>query len=104
MEVVQIWRAHGDGGALGIGPVIAYCSTKDQASHAAYRQGWYDQNGHVSSISALKIDGKYWALAHSEPIDMDQEAKKSDDKLRMETMASLSPEQLRVLGLSLPRE
>lgn len=96
---IEVWKAHGDGGEHGIGPVIAYCSTESQAKQAAAKQGWCGGDGAVTHAPALKIDGKVWVLAQREPIDLDSEQAKRDEALRAKTLASLNAEQRRVLGL-----
>lgn len=68
---IEIWQVHGDGGnEYNTGPVIAYCSTKEQADQVAKGRGWYGGKGHVQSRAALRIDGKVWLLAERYPIDM----------------------------------
>lgn len=101
MEKITIWKAHGDAGSdRGVGPVIAYCSTEAQAQEAARGQGWYGGNGHVGKAHALRIDGEVWLLERETPIDLDSAQAKRDAELREKTLASLSPEQKRVLRLA----
>ena len=99
MEKIDVWKAHGDGGERGIGPVIAYCSTKAQAENAAKGRGWYGGNGHVTRCAALRIDGMVWLLDQPEPIDLDSLEAKRDAELKAQTLASLTAEQRRVLGI-----
>ena len=100
MELVDVWQAHGDSGSdQWRGPVIAYCSTEAQANLAAERRGWYGGHGGVSKARGLKIDGQVWLLAREEPIDLDSLSAKQDEELRERTLAGLSSEQRRVLGL-----
>lgn len=99
MEKIEIWQAHGDGGERGIGPVIAYCSTENAAQKAAKGRGWYGGDGFVSKSHALRIEGKVWLLASPEPIDLDSIGAKRDAELREKTLAGLTPDQRRVLGI-----
>lgn len=99
IEIITIWQAHGDGGEHGNGPVIAYCSTESQAIEAAKGKGYFGSNGHVDSAKGLRADGHVWLLAKEHPIDLDSEQANRDEELREQTLAGLSDEQKRVLGL-----
>jgi len=99
MERIDVWVAHGDGGERGIGPEIAYCSTKAHAESAAKGRAWYGGNGVVVKRCALKIDNKVWLLAERDPIDIDSAKARRDTDLRAKTIATLNAEQRRVLGI-----
>jgi hypothetical protein len=99
VEKITVWLAHGDGGERGIGPVIAYCSTQAQAEGAAKGIGWYGGNGYVEDAPALRIDGAVYLLRERDPIDMDAKQAQRDADLRAKTLAALTEEQKRVLGI-----
>jgi len=100
MEIIEVWQAHGDGGERGVGPVIAYCSTREKAEQAAKGKAWYGGDGFVQGRAALRIDGDVWVLAERNPIDLDSVQREQDKRLRDETIAGLSAEQRRVLGIA----
>lgn len=100
IERIDVWQVHGDGGnEREVGPVIAYCSTMAQAEQAAKGCGWYGGDGAVQNRAALRIEGQVWLLAERDPIDLDSVQAKRDAELREKTLASLSHEQRRVLGI-----
>lgn len=99
MEHITVWAAHGDGGERGTGPVLAYYSTQYQAENAAKGRGWYGSNGRVSKHHALRFGSEVWLLQRPDPIDLDAVLAKRDAELREETLASLTDEQIRVLGI-----
>jgi len=91
---------HGDGGdERNIGPVIGYCSTEQRARELARKRGWYGSDGYVMTVNAVCIEGKTYVLAQPGPIEVDRRCAELDAKLREETVASLTQEQLRVLGV-----
>ncbi|MEN9489565.1 MAG: hypothetical protein RJA63_14 [Pseudomonadota bacterium] len=100
VERITVWQAHGDGGDRCRGPVIAYCGSRAQAAHAAKGRGWYGGNGEVTSRPALRIAGKVWLLHAPDPIEVDALDADRDADLRARTIAALSAEQRRVLGLT----
>lgn len=65
----------------------------------AHGRGWYGGKGDVAKSKAVSILGKVYLLQDPSPIDLDGEQKARDDLLRQETIASLSDDQLRVLGI-----
>lgn len=99
MEKITVWTAHGDGGEYGVGPVIAHFSTQQAAINAAKGKGWYGGNGVVLDCQALRVDGDVWLLAQANPIDLDAVKANQDAKLLADTLAALSDEQKRVLGI-----
>ena len=100
VHFLEIYSAHGDGGERGIGPVIGYCSTKSRADAIAKGKAWYGGNGFVGRETAVKIDGAVYVLASSKPVDLDSEKAAQDAAIKEAAIAKLSPEELRVLGLS----
>lgn len=100
MDVIEVWAAHGDGGdERSTGPVIGYCRTEAQAREFAKGKGWYGGNGVVLKKPAIFVEGEYWLLEERNPIDLDNEQARRDKQLRDETIAGLSKEQRRVLGI-----
>lgn len=74
-------------------------SCKVSAEEAAVGIGWYGEKGEVLQVSLMKVGDEHYQLASPEPIDLDLKKKISDADLREKTIASLAPEQRRVLGL-----
>jgi hypothetical protein len=101
VEKIRIWAARGDGGETGgsTAPIVGYCRTEAQAKDLAKGKGFYGSQGHVSQHDALEVNGEIWVLAASNPVDLDNAQARRDDDLRKRTLASLSDEQRRVLGL-----
>ncbi len=104
MLKTKVYAAHGDGGERGIGPVLGYYSTHEQAKAAAKGQAWYGGDGFVQERPALLIDGQTWLLAEPAPIDLDGLRKIRDAQLLAETLAGLTDEQRRVLGYPASKE
>lgn len=95
-----IYKAHGDAGTdRGIGPVIGYFTSESQASLFARGKGWYGSDGGTSAAYAIQIDGKWYVLESRNPIDLDRNQAEADAILRAETLASLTADQKRVLGI-----
>lgn len=99
MNMFKAWQVHGDGGERGTGPIIGYASTKSRADEMAKGQGWYGGTGWVQETSVVEIEGKIYALASPVPIDLDGVQAGKDAILRKQTLANMSDDQLRVLGL-----
>lgn len=98
-KIVTVYRSHGDGGERSVGPVIGYHSSNHLADIAATGKGWWGGNGGTSECKAIEVDGKFYALAQSTPIDLDGKQSIADAALRSKTLATLNDEQRRVLGL-----
>lgn len=99
-KFIDLWQVHGDGGERGIGPIIGYFRLNHEAAEFAIRKGWYGSNGYVAGAKAVEIDGKVYILANSgRPVDVDLLQYKADEKLKADTLAGLTAEQIRVLGL-----
>jgi hypothetical protein len=101
-RIVEIYAVHGDGGERSLGPIIGYCESQSDADRHKKGTGWYGGDGHVSKACAIEVNGSLYVLAAVKPIvfmDKIEEQKRLDQELRAKTIASLSEEQLRVLGL-----
>ena len=99
VKIIKVYAYHGDGGERGTGPVMGYCSSKYDADIASAHTGFYGGKGWVSEVPAIKINHDVYILAHDYPVDLDGVRAKSDAELKAKTLASLSAEQKRVLGL-----
>jgi hypothetical protein len=102
VKFVKVYAAHGDGGERAQGPIIGYFSSAFKASNYARNAGFYGSDGGTSIVPAVNIDGKIYVLSQEGAIDLDGEQVQRDANLRAQTIASLSVEQLRVLGLLQP--
>ncbi len=101
-EIIPIWKAHGDGGERSRGPVVGYALTEAEANRLADGRGWWGGNGGTSEGHAIKIGKELFALESNEPIQLKKVAedlRAKDEELRKKTLASLTKEQKRVLGL-----
>jgi len=69
------------------------------AEAAAKGQGSWGGQGQISEVLAVEIDGQWYELVSDKPLDINDAQKKADAKLKEETLAALSADQKRVLGL-----
>lgn len=100
VNFLDLWQVHGDGGERSIGPIIGYFRKHHEAVDFARGKAWYGGNGAVQSAKAVEIDGKVYILdSGGAPVDVDMCQYKADEKLKEDTLASLSEDQLRVLGV-----
>jgi hypothetical protein len=99
IHLIKVYAYHGDGGDRGTGPILGYCSTKYQADLESTHTGFYGGKGWVSETSAIRINNEVYILAGEHPVDLDGVKAKSDAELKEKTLASLTDEQKRVLGL-----
>jgi hypothetical protein len=109
IDFIDAWAVHGDSGSerTDDAPVIGYCNTAADAAAYALGKGWWGRPGKVTPVSAMVIDGDTYILAQREPVRFVEGAsealaakhKQQDSELRARTIAGLSAEQRRVLGL-----
>lgn len=102
-QVITVYAAHGDGGERYIGPIIGVFSTESSARGFAQKRGWWGGDGAVSERKAVRLaSGEVYLLDkdNSDPIDLDRQQAEYDASLREKTLAGLSDEQKRVLGIS----
>lgn len=99
VKIIKVWVYHGDGGERGVGPILGYCSTKYEADQQSAHTGFYGGKGWVSEVPAIKINHDVYILAHDKPVDLDGVKAKCDADLKAKTLASLTDDQKRVLGL-----
>lgn len=98
-EIIKIFEVHGDGGERGYGPVIGYASTESKAREMAKSEGFFGSDGIYTEVPAIVVNGVVYALRREYPIDIDNAQATKDAELKAKTLASLTPEQKRVLGL-----
>lgn len=70
------------------------------AEHAAKGKGSWGGKGQVVEVLAVEIDGQWYELASDKPLDIDDAKKNADAKLKEDTLAMLSADQKRVLGIA----
>lgn len=90
----------------GEGATLGYFKAEGTAKLNAKGKGWYGGDANVYKVYATNIGNHTYELFTGRystgvptPIDVDGEQKKRDEELRAQTKASLTDEQLRVLGL-----
>jgi hypothetical protein len=98
-SIFEVYAPRGDGGEHGLGPAMGYYSTIVQAETKAKNSGWWGGYGGVSTHFAVMINGEVFLLAQADPIDLDNVRQLADEELRAKTLAQLTPDQKRVLGL-----
>jgi hypothetical protein len=94
----KAYQIRGDGGEMRVGPIIGYASTRARAEEMAYKKGFFG-NGTITDTWVVCIGKDVYALASPTPIDLNGEQAISDARLRRETLAKLTPEEQRVLGI-----
>jgi hypothetical protein len=94
------YASHGDGGERTQGPIIGWHATEAMAEAYAKGRGWYGGDGGFTKHFAIRVGDNIYVLRDAKPIDIDQAQARRDMELREQTLAKLSDEQLRVLGLS----
>lgn len=99
VEIIKVYEVHGDGGERGYGPVIGYASTESIAKEMAKGEGFFGSDGIYTEVPAIKVNGVFYALKKEFPIDLDNAQTTKDAELKAKTLASLTAEQKRVLGL-----
>jgi hypothetical protein len=100
VQFTRVYGTYGGGDDRRAPDVLeGYASTRGAAEEAGRGRGWYGGPGRVTEEEAVVIDGKVFVLRYADPIDLDSTKKAADAKLREETIASLTAEQKRVLGL-----
>lgn len=99
-EIFKIYATHASKDEYNIGPIIGFFSNRTTAELFGQGKGWFGGNGSVTAEWAVKIDGKYYHLVSCQSIDLDRKASEADAMLKQQILASLTPDQKRVLGLS----
>lgn len=112
-QLIKIWAAHGDGEGRGKGPILDFCDSESTACERSKGEGWWGGPGDVEEVPALLVDGEVWVLRQATPAQVlnysqvrelkagarGTTPEAEDEKLRNETLASLTQDQRRVLGL-----
>lgn len=83
----------GDGGRIG------YASTARKAQEMAKGKGYFGDGTYIK-VPGVKIDGFFYVLTSGCPTDLDNIQADRDAELKASTVASLTDEQKRVLGIS----
>lgn len=100
VDMKPVWAAMVSTDERGGDIVYGWYSTKEYALTESRGKGWYGSHGHAVQHKAVVIDGTTYLLGNAgHPIDVDGEQAIQDAELRKTTLASLTDEQLRVLGL-----
>lgn len=87
--------------AFEAGGIIGYFSEESVAKKEAKGKGSWGGNASIDMVCSVEVNGNTYILANGgKPIDVDLKKARSDAKLKEETLASLTDEQKRVLGLS----
>lgn len=87
--------------AFEAGGIIGYFSEESVAKKEAKGKGPWGGNASIDLIYSVELNGNTYILANGgKPIDVDLKKARNDAKLKEETLASLTEEQKRVLGLS----
>ena len=79
--------------------VMAYFSSSSAAESYGIHKGGWGGDCDVKEFSAIRLaDGRVYVVSDG-PIDLDLKKSKYEEELRKRTLASLTPEQIRVLGI-----
>lgn len=97
-KIIKVYAYHGDGGEMGYGPLLGYTTEKADAVSATRGKGWYGSDAHISELNAIQVGDEVYLLSSVTPIRLDGD-KKLDEELRAKTIAGLTPQQKRALGL-----
>ncbi len=75
-------------------------STESAANIAAKNRGWYGGDAPVKSFPAVRINGKAYILRSANPVDLDLEEAKQNERVKQQALGKLSPEERKVLGVN----
>jgi len=92
-----VWRSNEDGRKTSF---VGMYSTEDKAkivSNAPGVRGWGP--GKVEAIPALSVDGIYYWLEHTTPIEPDQDFATHSEAARELALSKLTPEERIILGV-----
>jgi len=100
---IKVYEAVKNLGELCTDNSLGYFSTDELARAAAQGKAEWGGNGIVRIYDAIEIVNRghrsVYILKHADPADVDNQKAAADEELRRKTIASLTDEQLRVLGL-----
>lgn len=94
--VYAVTKENEDGRFIGY---HSFYSTESRASENTKGHGAWGSESGVNELPAIVVNGNTYVLQYAEPVDLDLHNAKADEQLKQETLASLSSEQKRVLGL-----
>lgn len=84
-----------------VGGIIGYFSEESVAKKEAKGKGSWGENASIDVLYSVELNGNTYILANGgKPVDVDLKKARNDAKLKEDTLASLTDEQKRVLGLS----
>lgn len=98
VEFLQVFEVRGQAGEMVPKPIIGYASTARKAQEMAKGKGYFGDGTYIK-VPGVKIDGFFYVLTSGCPTDLDNIQADRDAELRDSTLASLTVEQKRVLGL-----
>ena len=98
-QIITVWAVCLNDSDVSKGTPGSFFETKASADEKAKGTGWWGGNSPVIARKAIKVDDKVFLLDREEPIDLNETKKKFDEDLKKKTLSSLTPEQIRVLGI-----
>lgn len=100
-KIIEIYAAHGDSGSErgGLGPIIGFFSSRNDAERFAKGQGWWGSNGVVRERSAIVIDDQIYLLERPDPIDLDRKAEIKTLEIKKQALSKLTEEEKRALNI-----
>jgi hypothetical protein len=101
MNVVPVFKAHGDGGNRGIGPVVGVATSEYKAREIARGKGFFGSDGSVTEGFAIDDGrGKLYLLEKTFPFVDGEDRVEAARKAKAEALAKLTDEDKRILGLT----
>ena len=81
-----------------------FARVRTYSNEALARQGVaghgpWGSDGVVQQEAAVQVDGRVYVLVSAVPVDLDGLQAKADEDLKQRTLAALTPDQRRVLGV-----
>ena len=100
MQIVKIWKAHGDGGERGVGPILGISKSEGTAKAMSKGKAFFGADGSVWSGSAIEnADGLLYLLETPEPFEDGVYQVETKDRARQAALAKLTDEDLLALGI-----
>lgn len=100
MNILQVYKVHGDGGERGIGPIIGITLTKDKAEQMCKGKGFFGSHGEIFNGFAIEGDnGELYLLESEIPYVEGQLHKTTLQNKKNQALAKLTEEDKKVLGL-----
>lgn len=100
MQIIPIWSVWSTIDEFGRhGEFIGHFSVRSAAEHSAKGRGWYAGWGNIVEGFAAEIDGKVYALASDQPIELNVDSAMQRRAEVDAARAKLSPRERQLLGL-----